>query len=194
MMNWPVRRSVFGVVLGVGLAVGVAGAQPRAQQGTNQEAEVGQRRTANLSGPDQIREANAIIEEIQRIRRQVSDLLDQARQDRDIIKVNCLNDKLTQIDVTLRSAREHQDLLSTAVSINNDGQRNHEFVLMTIYRGRTTGLEVEARQCIGEGNGTFDTGSVVTVRVDRSIPTEDTTSLRPDTLAPERPLVSSPVM
>lgn len=193
-MNWPVRRSVFGVVLGVGLAVGVAGAQPRAQQGNAQEAEVPQRRTANLSGPDQIREANAIIEEIQRIRRQVSDLLDQARQDRDIIKVNCLNDKLTQIDVTLRSAREHQDLLSTAVSINNDGQRNHEFVLMTIYRGRTTGLEAEARQCIGEGNGTFDTGSVVTVRVDRSIPTEDTTQLRPDTLAPERPLVSSPVM
>lgn len=27
--NWPVRRSVFGVVLGVGLAVGVARAQPR---------------------------------------------------------------------------------------------------------------------------------------------------------------------
>lgn len=194
MMNWPVRRSVFGVVLGVGLAVGVAGAQPRAQQGNEPEAEVQQRRTANLSGPDQLRESNAIIEEIQRIRRQVSEQLDQARQERDIIKVNCLNDKLTQIDVTLRSAREHHDLLQTAVGINNDGQRNHEFTLMTIYRGRTTGLEVEARQCIGEGSGTFDRGSVVRVSVAATIPTQDTTTLHPDSLSPERPLVSSPVM
>lgn len=194
MMKLPVRRSVFGVVLGIGLAVGVAGAQPRTQEGNDREAEVSQRRVANLSGPDQVREGSAIIEEIQRVRRQVSDMLDQARGDRDLIKVNCLNDKLTQIDVTLRSAREHQELLGTAVSTNNDGQRNHEFVLLTIYRGRTSGLGVEARQCIGEGNGTFDQGTVLGVRVSNSIPTQDTTSLTPDNLAPERPLVSSPVM
>lgn len=192
MKNWPVRRSVMGVVLGLGLAVGVAGAQTPSQ--SNNNAETGQRRVANLSGPDQVREANAIVEEVQRIRRQVSDLLDTARQDRDIIKINCLNDKLTQIDVTLRSAREHQELLSTAVSTSNDGQRNHEFTLMTIYRGRSTGLEVEARQCIGEGNGTFDQGSTVQVRVSNSITNQDTTLLESDTLAPERPLVSSPVM
>lgn len=197
MMNWPVRRSVVGVVLGVGLAVGVAGAQtptPGNNAAPVANAEVGQRRTANLSGPDQVREANAIVEEVRRVRRQVSDMLDTARQERDIIKVNCLNDKLTQIDVTLRSAQERQELLSNAVSLNNDGQRNHEFTLMTIYRGRSSGLENEARQCIGEGNGTFDQGSVVQMRVSNNITEQDTTTLRPDTLAPERPLVSSPVM
>lgn len=194
MMKWPVRRSVLGVVLGLGLAVGVAGAQTTPAANGENSAEVGQRRVANLSGPDQVREANAIVEEVRRIRRQVSDRLDESRVAEDIIKVNCLNDKLTQIDVTLRSAQEHQELLSTAVSSNNDGQRNHEFVLMTIYRGRTTNLEIEARQCIGEGNGTFDQGSVVQVRVSNGITEQDTTSLRPDSLAPERPLVSSPVM
>ena len=194
MMNWPVRRSVVGVVLGVGLAVGVAGAQTPTPGNNAGAAEVGQRRTANLSGPDQVREANAIVEEVRRVRRQVSDMLDSARQERDIIKVNCLNDKLTQIDVTLRSAQERQELLSNAVSLNNDGQRNHEFTLMTIYRGRSSSLEVEARQCICEGNGTFDQGSVVQMRVSNNITEQDTTTLRPDSLAPERPLVSSPVM
>lgn len=197
MMNWPVRRSVVGVVLGVGLAVGVAGAQTPTP-GNNAaagNAEVGQRRTANLSGPDQVREANAIVEEVRRVRRQVSDMLDSARQERDIIKVNCLNDKLTQIDVTLRSAREHQDLLQTAVSINNDGQRNHEFQLMNIFRSRSEVLETEARQCIGEETGTFDpTRTVITVRIDPNIPEEDPTQLTPDSLAPERPLVTSPVL
>lgn len=194
MMNWPVRRNVVGVVLGLGLAVGVAGAQTPAQTGDNANAEVGQRRTANLTGPDQVREASAIVDEVRRIRRQVSDMLDTARQERDLIKVNCLNDKLTQIDVNLRSAQEHQELLSNAVSIANDGQRNHEFTLMGIYRGRGTNLEQEARQCVGEGGAGFgNLGTVVNV-VTNGITDQDTTTLRPDSLTPERPLVSSPVM
>lgn len=194
MKNLPVRRSVVGVVLGLGLAVGVAGAQTPTAPNNAGNAEVGQRRTANLSGPDQVREARAIIEEVQRVRRQVSDLLDSARQERDIIRTNCLNDKLTQIDVTLRSAQEHNELLSNAVSTSNDGQRNHEFTLMTIYRGRTTALEGEARQCIGEGAGTFDTGTRVLTTVNNSITDRDTTQLQPDNLSPERPLVASPMM
>ena len=127
-------------------------------------------------------------------RRRVSDLLDRARTDRDLIKVNCLNDKLTQVDVTLRSAREHQELLQNSVSLNNDGQRNHEFQLMNIFRSRSEVLETEARQCIGEETGTFDpTRTVITVRVDPNIPEEDPTQLTPASLAPERPLVTSPV-
>jgi hypothetical protein len=191
MMNRPVRRSVLGVVLGLGLAVGTAGAQNNPQAAN---AEVGQRRTANLSGPDQIRESNAIVTEIQATRTQVSNMLDTARQERDIIKVNCLNDKLTQVDVTLRSAREHQELLSTAVSINNDGQRNHEFTLMSIYRGRTTDMAREAQACIGEGNGTFDQGSRVQVTVSNGITTQDTVTLQPEANTPERPLLGSAVM
>lgn len=194
MKNWPVRRSVVGVVLGLGLAVGVAGAQTPANTNSGNNAEVPQRRTASLSGPDQVRETGAIVEEINRVRRQVSDMLDTARQGRDLIKVNCLNDKLTQIDVSLRSANEHRDLLNNAVSSNNDGQRNHEFTLMTVYRGRVTGLEQEARQCIGEGAGTFDQGTQVQVRVSNGITEQDTTELRPDSLSPERPLVTSPLM
>ena len=172
--------------------IGLANAQNGPQGNGN--AEVRTERVAQLSGADQLREAGTVIETMNGQRRQVSDLLDRARQERDIIKVNCLNDKLTQIDVTLRSAREHQDLLSTAVSINNDGQRNHEFTLLTIFRSRSENLENEARQCIGEDTGTFDRGTIVTLRVDPNIAEQDTTTLTPDVIVPERPLVASPVM
>lgn len=183
----------LGVVVSVGLSLGVAGAQTAPTQ-TGNAAEVRTQRVSSLSGPDQLREAATVIERITLARRQVSDLLDRARQERDIIKVNCLNDKLTQLDVTLRSTREHQDLLQTSVSINNDGQRNHEFQLMTIFRSRSEGLLAEARQCIGEDTGTFDRGTRVTTLIDPSIAEQDTTTLTPDTLLPERPLVTSPVM
>jgi len=179
------------VFLGVAATFGLANAQTAPQTGN---VNVATRRVVQLSGPDQLREAGSVIDGMNNQRRRVSDLLDRARQERDIIKVNCLNDKLTQIDVTLRSAREHQDLLQTAVSINNDGQRNHEFTLITIQRQRTEQFEAEARQCIGEDTGTFDRDTRLTLLVDPNIAEQDTTTLTPDMLTPERPLVSSPVM
>lgn len=186
-MRSGVRLSL-GVILAVSMSIGAADAQSQTA------TEVRTQRVAQLSGPDQLREAGHVIDSVTGTRRQVSDLLDRARQERDIIKVNCLNDKLTQIDVTLRSAREHQDLLQTAVTINNDGQRNHEFQLMTIFRSRAQSLEGEARACIGEDTGTFDRDTRLTLIVDPNIADQDTTTLTPDTLLPERPLVTSPVL
>lgn len=192
-MILAVRRVAFGAMLALGLSVGGANAQNA--QPARPDAEVGSRRTANLSGADQLREATSTLDTITELRRRVSNMLDRARTDEDIIKVNCLNDKLTQVDVTLRSAREHQELLQNAVSLDNAGQRNHEFNLMNIFRQRSETLEAEARVCIGEETGTFDPlRTVITVRVDPNITTEDPTQLPPESLAPERPLVTSPVM
>ncbi len=191
-MRLPIHRNVIALVAGLGLSLGVASAQTPTRD-TEGSAEVPSRRTANLSGADQLRESVTVIEGIGSTRRRVSDMLDRARQERDIIKVNCLNDKLTQVDVTLRAAREHQELLQNAVSLNNDGQRNHEFTLINIYRSRVEGLEVESRQCVGEEATAFDR-TVVTLRVSGDIPTEDTTQMPIDTLLPERPLVTSPVL
>ena len=186
-----ISKTMVCVFLGVGPIFRKKNAQTAPQTGN---VNVATQRVVQLSGPDQLREAGSVIETMNSQRRRVSDLLDRARQERDIIKVNCLNDKLTQIDVTLRSAREHQELLQTAVSINNDGQRNHEFTLITIQRQRTEQFEAEARQCIGEDTGTFDRDTRLTLVVDPNIAEQDTTTLTPDMLTPERPLVSSPVM
>jgi hypothetical protein len=183
---------MVGVFVSLALSLGVASAQNA--PANNNVAEVRTQRVAQLSGPDQLREAGTVIDTVTAARRRVSDLLDRARQERDIIKVNCLNDKLTQIDVTLRSGREHQEMLQNAVSINNDGQRNHEFQLMTIFRSRTESLETEARACIGDEAGTFDRDTRITLVVDPEIAEQDTTTLTPDMLLPERPLVTSPVL
>ena len=182
------------LILGVGSSLGVADAQTATGRDNPADAEVRTQRTANLSGADQLREGGHVIEIVSGMRRRVSDLLDRSRQERDIIKVNCLNDKLTQLDVTLRSTREHQDLLQTAVSINNDGQRNHEFTLLTIFRSHAQGLEVEAGRCIGEETGIFEHGPSVTVTINPNIPEVDTTLVNTEVPAPERPLVPSGIM
>ena len=174
--------------------MGVAGAQTGSSaRPANADADIQSERRANLTGPEQIREAAHIIDIIGGIRRTVSGMLDQARQQRDIIKVNCLNDKLTQIDVTLRSARDHQELLQNAVGVSNDAQRSHEFSLMTIFQSRTQSLEAEARQCIGEEAGAFGEGTTVSVRVNPNIPEQDTTQYPVNPVVPELPTVLSPV-
>jgi hypothetical protein len=191
------RWASVAFVVAAGFRMGVAGAQEatggQQQQNRAPDADIQTERRANLSGPEQIREAARIIDNVTGLRRRVSDMLDRARQERDIIKVNCLNDKLTQIDVTLRSAREHQDLLQTAVGLNNDGQRNHEYALITIFRQRSESLEAEARQCIGEEAGAFGEGTTVTVRVNPNIPEQDTTQYPINPVVPEVPTVLSPV-
>jgi len=189
------KRSVWrwvsvSMLVAAGFRMGVAGAQNSRRR---TDADIRSQRMANLTGPEQLREGARIIDAMSALRRRVSDMLDRARQERDIIKVNCLNDKLTQIDVTLRSSREHQDLLQTAVGINNDGQRNHEFALLTIYRQRAEGLEAEARQCIGEEAGGFGEGTTITVRVNPNIPVQDTDQYPVDPVTPERPLELSPI-
>ncbi len=183
-----------GCVVVAGFRLGVAGAQTQDPRPQNPDAEVVTQRQANLSGADQVRESARIIESVSGTRRRISDQLDRARQERDIIKVNCLNDKLTQVDVTLRSARDHLDLLQSAVGINNDGQRNHEFALMTIFRQRSDGLDAEARRCTGEETGGFGNGTTVTVRQNPNIPDVDTTAYPVNPVVPERPAGLSPVL
>lgn len=189
------RWASVAFVVAAGFRMGVAAAQEATSPpaGQHADADIQSERRANLSGPEQVRESARIIDQVTNIRRHVSDMLDRARQERDIIKVNCLNDKLTQIDVTLRSGREHQDLLQTAIGLNNDGQRNHEFALMTIFQQRSQGLEAEARQCIGEEAAAFGEGTTISVRVNPNIPEQDTTSYPVNPVVPEVPSVLSPV-
>jgi hypothetical protein len=162
---------VAALVLG-GVRAGVARAQTaNAAQPPRQV--VGSRSVEQLTPQQQLRSAARIVEEMTTLRRTVSNMLDRANQERDIIKVNCLNDKLTQIDVTIRSAREHSDLLQTSVSINNDNQRNHEYALIVIFQQRTRALDVEARQCVGEEAGGFGEAPEIGMRVAATIPSED---------------------
>lgn len=161
------------LVLG-GVRVGVARAQttpPNTQQ--QPPPVVGRRDITTLTPQQQLRAVSRMIEQMVVARRTVSQMLDRAQQEHDIIKVNCLNDKLTQIDVAIRSAREHQELLQTAVSVNNNNQRNHEYSLITIFQQREQALEIEARQCVGEESAGFGEGTEIGVRVAPTIPSED---------------------
>jgi uncharacterized protein len=104
--------------------------------------------------------------------------LETARAQRDVVKTLCLNDKLNQLDVAIRSARERRDALDAAAKRSDADLANHEFTILTVLRQRSEQLTAEANQCIGQEAG-FITDSAVTSTIASDIPDVDP-SVYPD--------------
>ncbi len=117
-----------------------------------------------------IAEADQINYGIAQKRRDVSALLDLARQERDVIKVTCLDDKLNQMDVTGRSSLEHTDLLRAAINANNIPMRDSEIFWIRIYGQRAEQLLTEARLCIGDDIDGGGAGGVVVITEPKAEP------------------------
>jgi hypothetical protein len=116
----------------------------------------------------------------------VGRMLAQARTARDIVKTLCLNDKLSQIDVAIRSAKDRKIALQAAVARNDQELSNHEFTILTVLRQRGEQLSAEANQCIGE-EAAFIGATNVSSTVDNTLPPTD------DTLPPiDNSMASAP--
>jgi hypothetical protein len=100
--------------------------------------------------------------------------LDTAREARDVVKSLCLSDKLSQIDVAARSAKDRQGALQAAAQRNDAELSNHEFTMLTVLRQRTEQLTAEANQCIGEDLAFVGQTQVLT-EIPSNLPGDDTT-------------------
>ena len=108
------------------------------------EGEVAARRRAQLSPAEQQAEAGTIEERGTQISRRILSMLDEARRERDIIRVTCLNDKLTQTNAHLRTLGTRVANLTAAVETGDSQRRNHEFTVITILGQHFRTLEGEA--------------------------------------------------
>lgn len=123
----------------------------------------------------------------QTIRRQ----LEQARESRDVVKVLCLNDKLNQVDVALRSTKDRIQSLSGAADRNEMERSRHEFTVIQVLRDRVRALSQEASQCIGEETGFIDEPKV-RVEIDPAIPKQDPTIVPTEPVLPVGPVIGVP--
>jgi hypothetical protein len=95
-----------------------------------------------------------------------------ARSKRDVVKTLCLNDKLNQLDVTMRSAQERHKNLEGALARSDNELASHEFTVLGVYRKRADKLSAEAKQCVGSEVGFLGETSIIST-VDPKIPTDD---------------------
>lgn len=138
-----------------------------------------QSRQVSLSPKEQSAQADSFIARMESARTVVQRLLETARSQRDVVKTLCLSDKLTQIDVAIRSARERKQGLDAAAARSDADLATHEFTILSVLRQRTDQLSSEANQCIGQEAG-FIGEAAVTSTIDPNLPKDDPSEY-PDT-------------
>ena len=161
---------------GVGFAgLGLAFAQTDGDDDASSEGQTGEisaQRRADLTPAEQLAEGQRTLERGTALSRRVAGMLDEARRENDVIRVTCLDDKLTQINAHLRSTTGRVESLQEASQLGDEGRRNHEFTVITVLGQNLTELDRAANECIGQD--LYETGTTrVTTTIDPNVPDED---------------------
>jgi len=183
------RSKVPGLVAGslAVLAIAVGAAAQTAPPAVTADAQVGFQRPAQLTPAQELAAADTDIARMEQGSTTVSKMLEQARTARDVVKTLCLNDKLSQIDVAIRSAKDRRSALAVAAGRGDQELSNHEFTILTVLRQRGDQLIAEANQCIGEESA-FIGATNVSTTIDNNLPPTDDTQYPPS----DGTVISSP--
>lgn len=141
----------------------------------------------NLTFTDMVTQANDYRQKIQAVGTRIQGLVEEARKQKDIIRINCLADKLVQVKASLNVADKSFTTMQDGISRQDEGAAFHEFNRITIVNQNVQVLASEAEACVGE-----DLSYVGATRVDvdvEGVPTGDPTepeSPTPDLTRPPR--------
>ena len=103
-----------------------------------------ERREVDLSPEERLQSAQELVSGIERSSQSVLRQLQVARQERDVVRVLCLNDKLNQVDVALRSAQDRMAALRTAVERADTDRARHEYTVLDVLNDRVRLLVSES--------------------------------------------------
>jgi hypothetical protein len=149
-------------------------------------------RTGEMLPAERLERGKAIVAAIERASQSIQRELGTARDDRDVVRVLCLNDKLNQVDVALRSGQDRLAALAASVEGTDPARSQHELTVLEVLNERVRVVVNESSQCIGEEAG-FAGEAEVTVSIDPNLPAAETGSA-PDALSvPPPPNISSPI-
>ncbi len=156
-----------------GGSAGTSAAGTGATGQTDASGTVGFQRKTTLTPQEQLAESGKHLSRMEQAGGGVRKMLEEARKQRDVVKTLCLNDKLSQVDVAIRSGRDRRTQLEAAARRNDAELTNHEFTILTVLRQRVEQLVAEANQCIGEEAAFVGEGRTK-VTIDPSIPPDET--------------------
>ena len=178
--------------------LGAASAQESTSPPTTPSQEPGD--VNQLTPAQMVAAAKALLPAMDKSAAVVRRQLTLAREQKDVVKALCLNDKLNQIDLAIRTATDRVSGLEAAANASDAERSRHQYTVVLVLNERVNTLVSEANQCIGEETG-FVGESVVTVEVEgvpdvdpSEHPTVAVTNQPPVVTIPEPPPPVSPSM
>jgi hypothetical protein len=144
-----------------------------------------------LTPEEMMNQSKEYLKTISEVVRRVQALQEQSKQAKDIIRLNCVTDKLVQVRVNASIADQSMAALQEAMTRADEGQRTHEFTRLTIVNQKVLVLGAEAENCIGE-DLSFVGATRIDVEIDPNIPQYDPTQPPAPGIDIERPGEASP--
>ena len=184
-----VRLVVIGMILS--LATGVFAQSDEPTPVTSRSA-IDFGKASKLSDAEKIENASTYLGEMKDVLSAVLELLKDARDEKDVIKLNCINEKLTSIKGLIRISEQADITLQAAVAQGERDTATHEFHTIAISHQKIKILKTEAEQCVGEL--AFAVGkTTVEVEVDKDmVPEQDPTKVELPETEIIRPPAASP--
>ncbi len=132
------------------------------------------RKNITLTPQETLTQAKDYYKKMMDVQKRVLMLQAKAKKDKDVVKLNCVDDKLTQIRGHLTVSDQSMASLQSDVARGDDAGRQHQFTRLTILYQKVVTLGTEAEQCIGE-DVSYIGATRVDVEIDPSIPPTDPT-------------------
>lgn len=105
----------------------------------------------SLSEQQKLDRAASKIKEMRNTESNVSELLERVRDDeRDILKINCINEKHAAIKGFVKISEQGYVNLEEAVDKGDGGASTHHYTLISVAHQKVQSLSEEARLCTGE--------------------------------------------
>ena len=147
---------------------------------------------AGVAVGDPMSEGRDLTSEIRATEARIAKLSNDASRKKDMVKINCLADKLSKVRGHIALAGPTLVALQTANDRGDAGARQHELTRLTILSQKVAVLNTEAENCIGD-DASYVGKTTVDVDIDPQIPEEDPTKGPLDTVPVNfRPPAASP--
>ena len=114
------------------------------------DADIPMGKDANLSAEEMSSRTRELSTQSDGDLRRIEQLKADARKKKDVIKLNCINDKLLQAKQLMNIIDDATDRFSAALSTGDQSERHHHFTVVTISAEKVRIAREEAEACIGE--------------------------------------------
>lgn len=146
---------------------------------------------ADLSPQDMLTQSQTYRTNMTQTTQRLNQMVDEARRQKDVIRLNCLTDKVVQANANMNILDKSLQALQDSVGRNDQGAATHEFTRITIVNQKVQILGAEAEGCVGE-ELQFVGATRVDVDIDPDVRTDDVTQPAPTDPGFDRPPAASP--
>jgi hypothetical protein len=105
---------------------------------------------AELTGTEMQGNADGLLAKMREVLKRVVEVRGIAKRQKDIIKLNCVNDKLLQVKQLLNIAESSRTNLDASIADNDESGRYDYYTNIVYSHDQTLALGAEAENCIGE--------------------------------------------